>query len=366
MNSCFVLQRVKFVTGEQVDIVVREGEIADIVEAGTAQGSKIVDCSGMYISSGWIDLHVHAFSALDPYGDDIDKIGVNQGVTTIVDAGSCGANQFTKLIHDSKIHKTNVFAFLNVSEIGLKRIDELSQLEWINREKVLQTVEVYPEHIVGLKVRMSKSVVGENGITPLKIARQLANETKLPLMVHIGSGPPAITEIVSLLHKRDVITHFLNGKRNGLFDENGQSLHVLTEAIQRGVHLDVGHGTASFSFKVAEMAKQSGIDFDTISTDIYRGNRINGPVYDLAQTLTKFLYLGYPLQQIIDAVTVNPANWLNKPELADIQMGTTANLTLFTIDDEPMILTDSEGEQREATKKITAKGVVINGELITY
>lgn len=366
MNSCFVLQHVSFVTGEKVDIVVDGGKISRIVDAGTAVGPRVVDCLGMYVSSGWIDLHVHAFSALEPYGDNIDEIGVNTGVTTVVDAGSCGADEFPALIHDSKKYKTNVRAFLNVSEIGLKRIDELSQLEWINREKVLQTVAAYPEHIVGLKVRMSKSVVGENGITPLKIARQLADEVDLPLMVHIGSGPPDITEIVELLNKRDVITHFLNGKPNGLFGENGYPLEVLTEAIGRGVHLDVGHGTASFSFKVAEMAKQNGVDFDTISTDIYRGNRINGPVYDLAHTLTKFLYLGYPLQQIIESVTKKPAQWLRNPVLAQIQAGTTANLTLFTIDDEPTILTDSEGEQREATQKITAKGVVINGELITY
>lgn len=366
MNSNFVLQNVKYVTGEQVDIVIDDGNIAAILAAETAQGQHLVDCSGMYVSSGWIDLHVHAFSAFDPYGDDIDEIGVKQGVTTIVDAGSCGANQISELIASSKQYKTNLLAFLNISQIGLERIDELSQLEWIDREKVMQAIADYPDRIVGLKARMSKSVVDENGIAPLQIARKLSDETALPLMVHIGSGPPAITEIVALLKKRDVITHYLNGKPNGLFDENGEPLQVLTQAIERRVHLDVGHGTASFSFKIAEMAKQSQIDFDTISTDIYRGNRLHGPVYNLAYTLTKFLYLGYSLEKIINAVTIHPAKWLERPELAQIQTGATANLTLFTVENKPIILTDSEGDQRKSSKRITAKGVVINGELITY
>ena len=105
---------------------------------------------------------------------------------------------------------------------------------------------------------------------------------------------------------------------------------MLTDAIERGVHLDVGHGTASFSFQVAEAAKQQGIGFHTISTDIYRGNRLNGPVYSMASVLTKFLYLGYSLEEIIAAVTTKAAAWLGKPELGRIQVGDRANLTLFT------------------------------------
>ena len=57
------------------------------------------------------------------------------------------------------------------------------------------------------------------------------------------------------------------------------------------------------SFLVAEYAKAQGIKPDTISTDIYRGNRIHGPVYSLANVMTKFLYLGYSLQEVVSAVT---------------------------------------------------------------
>ncbi|CAM4110207.1 amidohydrolase/deacetylase family metallohydrolase [Paenibacillus alkaliterrae] len=364
MRERFVLQNVKRVNGEDIDIVIENSKIAEVANAGSGQGKHILDYSGFYVSSGWIDLHVHAFPEFDPYGDEIDEIGVKQGVTTIVDAGSCGADRIADLVASRERSQTNVFAFLNISRIGLKRVDELSNLEWIDKEKVVQVVNEYKEFIVGLKARISKSVVGESGIEPLRIARSLSGETSLPLMVHIGSGPPNIEEIVPLLAERDVITHYLNGKENNLFDDEGKPLRVLTDAMERGVHLDVGHGTASFSFKIAEAAKHHRVNLNTISTDIYRGNRLNGPVYSMANVLSKFLYLGYSLEEVIAAVTTHAANWLDKPELGRIQVGDVANLTLFCLQNKPITLIDSEGDKRVAEKRIEPKGVIVNGELL--
>lgn len=366
MDKRIVIRHVKRVSGEEIDIVVDNGLIAGITAAGEGQGELEWDGQDAYVSSGWIDMHVHAFPEFDPYGDEIDEIGVKQGVTTIIDAGSCGADRIGDLIQSSRRAKTNLFAFLNISRIGLKRVDELSNLEWIDHDQVLHSVETYRDVIVGLKARISQSVVKESGIEPLRIARELSRETKLPLMVHIGSAPPDIREVIPLLQQKDIITHYLNGKPNNLFDADGHPLQVLTEAIGRGVHLDVGHGTASFSFKVAEAAKRHGINPETISTDIYRGNRLNGPVYSLASVLSKFLYLGYSLEETVATVTVNAADWLGKPELGRIQVGDTANLTLFTVKNEPTRLVDSEGVQRVADRRIETKGVVINGEFIVF
>ncbi|TCP29958.1 dihydroorotase [Scopulibacillus darangshiensis] len=364
MNKRFVLRNVKHVTEEKVDIVIEDGKIAEVTKPGSANGQKVFDYSGAYVSSGWIDLHVHAFPEFDPYGDKIDEIGVKQGVTTIVDAGSCGADRIADLVASREQSKTNLFAFLNISRIGLKRVDELSNLEWIDKKKAAEAANRYKEVVVGLKARISKSVVRESGIEPLRIARELSSETSLPLMVHIGSAPPSIEDVIPLLEKGDVVTHYLNGKSNNLFDENGEPLQVLLDAIDRGVHLDVGHGTASFSFKIAEAAKRHQIGLDTISTDIYRGNRLNGPVYSMANVLSKFLYLGYSLEEVIAAVTTHAANWLKKPELGRIKVGDPANLTLFAVQDGPVTLTDSEGEQRVAERRIETKGVVVHDELI--
>ncbi|WHY91488.1 amidohydrolase/deacetylase family metallohydrolase [Neobacillus cucumis] len=365
MTARFVLQNIKMTDETAADIVVENKKIVEIAPPGTGVGEKIIDFkSKVYVSSGWIDMHVHAFPEFDPYGDDIDEIGYKLGVTTIIDAGSTGADRIHDLVSNSKKAKTNVFAFLNISRIGLKQIDELSDLSWLDEQKLRNAVKENKDFIVGLKARISKSVVGPNGVEPLKIARKFSKETDLPLMVHIGSGPPDINEVLDLLEKNDVITHYLNGKANNLFEESGKPLPKLMNAIERGVHLDVGHGNASFSFQTAEQAKEHGIHFNTISTDIYRKNRLHGPVYNMANILTKFLYMGYPLKEVIDAVTVNAAKWLKKPALGRILAGDIANLTLFSVEDQAVTLLDSEGEERQADQKIVVKGVVINGEYI--
>lgn len=366
MDSSFVLKNVSLINGKRIDITIKDKRISSITEANQSLEKQMIDCSNMYVSSGWIDLHVHAFKDFDPYGDDIEEIGINSGVTTVCDAGSCGADRIGDLIERGKKSKTELLAFLNVSSIGLKRVDELSDLSWIDEDKIVNAVKKYSNSIVGLKVRMSNSVIGKNGLKPLLIARRIADKTALPLMVHVGSSPPDITEIVSYLKKGDVITHFLNGKANRLFQTNGKLYPEVSDAIDRGVHLDVGHGTASFSFETGKMAKENNIYFDTISTDIYRGNRENGPVYSMAHTLSKFLYLGYALPEVINGVTINAAKWLNRPKLGRIQVGDKANLTLFSVENKPTNLTDSEGNVHRTKKMITAKGVVINGEVIIY
>ncbi len=359
-----VLHNVKRISGEEIDLIIKNGYITKIENVGSGQEKEIIDCTGMYVSSGWIDMHVHAFPEFNPYGDEIDEIGIKQGVTTIVDAGSCGADRISDLAESGERSRTNIFAFLNISKLGLKRVDELSNLDWIDKGQVLEVVNKYNDFIVGLKARMSKSVVGDLGVKPLRIARELSSETSLPLMVHIGSGPPYIEDIVSILQKDDIITHYLNGKSNNLFDDAGKPLQVLIDAVERGVCLDVGHGTASFSFKVAEDARKNAIGLGTISTDIYRGNRLNGPVYSMANVLSKFLYLGYSLQEVINAITTKPATWLHKPELGRIQVGDVANLTLFNVHAESIELIDSEGDSRIGEIRIKPTGVVLNGEFI--
>lgn len=93
MGTENVLRNLRLVDGRSVDISIKEGLITAITPPGQAEGRTLLDCSGLYGSSGWIDLHVHAVPELDPYGDQIDEIGVKQGVTTLVDAGSCGADR---------------------------------------------------------------------------------------------------------------------------------------------------------------------------------------------------------------------------------------------------------------------------------
>ncbi|KRG08563.1 amidohydrolase/deacetylase family metallohydrolase [Staphylococcus sp. NAM3COL9] len=364
MKSSGIIKNIATLDNRRVDILLNNGVIEKISNDNLLEGHILFDGSNSFVSTGWIDLHVHAFSDFSPYGDEIDEIGVKQGVTTIVDAGSCGSDRVSELYERAQSSHTNVFSFLNISKIGLERIDELSNLEWIDMSQCIEAAEDFKDMIIGLKARISSSVVKGNGTIPLERAVEISEQLKLPIMTHIGSAPPKIQDVLPLLRKGDVITHFLNGKANNLFDEKGEPLIVLKDAMRRGVNLDVGHGNASFSFEVAQQAQRRNIHFDSISSDIYKKNRLEGPVFSLSNVLTKFLYLGYTLDEIIKAVTEKPAEIINKPNLAEFKEGITANLTIFDVTDAEQILIDSHEHEVTTNKVIKERGVVANGKFI--
>lgn len=360
-----VIKNVLLTNGQKTDILIENGRIKDIVANAEGFYPVLLDAEGMYASPGWIDLHTHAFPKYKPYCASPDKIGYQTGVTTVVDAGSSGANTIEEFYKIAKTARTRVLAFLNVSRVGLERIDELANLDSISWEAIRDTANAYPSFIIGLKARMSASVIGDSGLKPLQLAVKYSTTLNKPLMVHIGSTPPMLHEILSLLNKGDILTHCYHGKSpNHIFQNNGEVDPALADAVQRGVYLDVGHGKSSFSFQIAKKAKETGIFFDTISTDIYEDNQINGPVYSMADTLTKFLTLGYSLETIIRAVTETPAQILNQPRLGNFNSGSYAEFTFFTVEKETKILTDSLGNEIITSQVIKPQAVFLGGEYI--
>ncbi|MGV2806251.1 amidohydrolase/deacetylase family metallohydrolase, partial [Clostridium perfringens] len=107
LEQRFIIRNVKTVHEDKpFDIVMENGFITEITDANMAHGANSFDGTGLYVSSGWIDMHVHAVAKLAPYGDAIDEIGVKQGVATIIDAGSCGADTIGELAAEVARSKT--------------------------------------------------------------------------------------------------------------------------------------------------------------------------------------------------------------------------------------------------------------------
>ena len=91
-----------------MDVAVVKDKIAAVEkDIPASQAGKVVDASGLYVTPGLIDIHVHighggapldwftpeGRSHLTPYGIPAD-IALQSGVTTMVDAGSSGADTF--------------------------------------------------------------------------------------------------------------------------------------------------------------------------------------------------------------------------------------------------------------------------------
>lgn len=348
-----------------VDIALQDGRIAAIGKVqGNAQHER--DLAGRYyLSAGWIDSHVHCYPKSPIYHDEADAIGVAHGVTTVVDAGSTGAEHIDDFYRLTRAAQTQVYALINIARTGIVTQNELADMTQIDGEAVQQAVARLPDFIVGLKARISSSVVGENGVQPLIKAKAIQQETGgLPLMVHIGNNPPNLDQIADLLTTGDIITHCFNGKPNRILTPQGELKAAVKQAIARGVKLDVGHGSASFSFEVARAAIAQGILPDTISSDIYCRNRLAGPVHNLAHVMSKFFSVGMTLPQVIDCVTVNAAAGLRLLRKGQLKIGYDADLTVFSVKEETRPFIDSEGEQVAGEKHLVPLAAVVAGTWI--
>lgn len=339
--------------GEKKDILIQNGKITKVAEE--IQGNEnVIDVSGCIVTPGFIDIHTHCYP--DTFlGMMPDTLGIERGSTTIIDAGSSGADNY-KEFRENYIDKakTKVFTLLNLSKEGLIRGHELDDLQKIDLAGLNEILKAYDDNIVGLKVRASASVVGDLGMEPIEIGAKTAQKTGKSLTVHVGNYPPALTDVLNLLGKGDIVTHAFHGKKGGILDDDGYIIPEAREARERGVLFDIGHGEASFSFRVFQQALREGFDCDIISTDLHQGN-YNGPVYNLAAVATKVINCGESLEEAIEKCTSVPAKHYGLKELGEIQAGYIADLNIMELTDCQEEAQDSIGDSLAISRKLILK-----------
>jgi dihydroorotase len=323
---------------------------------------------GVYISPGWVDLHAHVYDGFTSLSVPPDEVGLAQGVHLLADAGSAGEatiDGFARYVVPAA--RTGLRAWLNIGSHGLVHLREVSDLAWIDVDRTLAAVARHRELVCGVKVRSSGAIVGNMGLQPLELARLVAREMGLPLMVHIGESPPLIGDVLDRLGEGDVVTHCFHGKVGMPWRPGGSPSDALRRALERGVRLDVGHGRASFSFEIAERAIASGWLPNSISTDLHVRN-VAGPVHDLATTMTKLLGCGMNLSQVIAAVTAGPRLVLASKDSWLGENGLVRHATLFRVADSPpdrRTYRDVHGIVRHFDHHVIPQATIVNGQLMT-
>jgi len=328
-------------------------------EAGTSED--------LYLSPGWVDLHAHVYDGFTQLGVQADEVGLSGGVHVVADAGSAGEatiDGFARYLVPSA--RTRLRAWLNIGSHGLVHLREVSDLAWIDVDRTLDAIARHRGLVCGVKVRSSGLIVGTMGLQPLELARLVASEAGLPLMVHIGEAPPLIDDVLDRLREGDVVTHCFHGKVGNPWQPDGSPTPSLRRALDRGVRLDVGHGRASFSFQVAERAIAAGWLPDSISTDLHVRN-IAGPVHSLATTMAKLLSCGMSLHQVIAAVTAHPRRVLGCQEPWLDEGGLIRHGTLFQVTEGPPSrhdYTDADGVVRQFDRCVIPRAAIVNGQVL--
>ena len=333
------------------------------------EASNVLDARERLVTPGMIDLHVHVFPGISHFGIEPDPTCLVRGATTVVDAGSAGADTFPgfrKFVID--VSATRILAQLNISSQGMltQEIGEFEIPEYANVDKACKMIEQHRDVILGVKVRLTReTIVSErSGMLPLERAREAADACGLPIMVHPQAAwCDSIDDILEVMGERDILTHCFHGMDCGILDERGQVRPSVHKAMARGVVFDVGHGAGSFSWRVVESALEQGIQPQTISSDLHIYN-VNGPVYDLANVLTKFLYLGLSLDEAIAKVTSIPAQTLlMEKKIGTLAAGAWGDAVVFELSQGRIQLLDAHGEIRSGSQRLAPVAVVKGGQL---
>jgi dihydroorotase len=263
---------------------------------------------------------------------------------------------------------TRLYALLNIAAQGMLHADigEFDDLRYASVPRALATIEQHRDLILGIKVRLTRDTIAsaESGLRPLALAREAADAAQLPIMVHPQAAwCDSIDDILNLMRAGDVLTHCFHGMSHGILDERGHIRPAVLDAIERGVVFDLGHGAGSFSWEIAEQALAQGVTPQTISSDLHVYN-VNGPVFDLATTASKFLHLGLSLDEVLSRVTAAPAQAMRMPQqLGTLQVGAAGDAVVLDLEEGTFPFWDSQGVLRTGEVRLTPREVVRDGRI---
>ena len=341
--------------GEPADVAVSDGLIAAVGPALPRDARVVVDVAGKLVTPGLIDLHTHVGPGY--WGIDPDPIAWYSGVTTWVDAGSAGAYNLAGLRRVAAGAQVRVPALLNISALGLVgRTGESRDLGNCDTGLAIDTIQANRDLIRGVKVRIDRDTVGDNGVEPLRRGLAAAQACGVPVMVHIGTRPPALDEVLGLLRPGDIVTHCASGLAVPLGP-------AVAAAVGRGVLLDLGHGSGAFAFDVLERQLDAGLRPYTISTDLH-ARSLYGPVFDLPTTLAKLLAAGLTREEVLAAATIHPARALGLPG-GRLTAGAPADLAVFDVREEEFEVTDAHRQVRRSPVRLVNEMTYVGGRALT-
>lgn len=362
-------------TFKRQDIGVSDGKIAAVSERiAVHEKAKVIDASGCVVAPGLIDMHCHIYPNFPGEDDGLPTIHgeahmFRSGVTTAVDAGTCGCRDFwyfkENYIDPSKLR---IFAFVNIAERGMVGFpSEQNPSEFLPYTAAAIAKEA--NCVVGIKtahywvgIPFDKEHPAWASVDSAVLAGELCGK---PVMVDFQPNLPERTYeelVLEKLRRGDIHTH-IYAQQFPILDSQGKVNDFLFEARRRGVIFDLGHGAGSFWFRNAVPSYEQGFYPDTISTDLYADN-MNGPVFNLLHIMSKYLAIGMPLEEILYRTTKRPAEIIGHPELGDLQIGRVADIAVLKVEKTEIQFADSGHASLPGSSRLECLLTVRNGEIV--
>jgi dihydroorotase len=347
-----------------LDLAIRDGRIAAVRKGIPASAAaEVVDAGGRLVVPGLIDDHVHARDAELPPTEFLAT-----GVTTMVDAGSRGADNIDQIIAIAQGAPNRMRLMLNIGRLGNNpggRAEFLDGVEQADVERAKAAVAKHRQWIIGMKVRLSRGVAADNDMVVLKRALEVADSTRLPLMIHIGDSASPLPSILALLRPGDIITHMYAPTPNGILDARGRVLPEVHAARRRGIRFDFSNGlNEHWDWSVSEKALAQGFPPDTIATDLTVAGR-KEQVLDLPNVMSKMLLLGMSLKDVLACVTVNASKTFRELNpYGSLAVGAVADVTILELGTGGYEFVDNYRNKRSGQQRLLTRGVVMGGKRV--
>ena len=367
------------------DIGILDGRIAAIEPTLPGDAAReVVDLSGKVVIPGMIDTHGHVYQHVTgKFGLNADMVGVDFGVTTVVDQGgpSCMTIPgFRAFITEPA--KTRVLCFISAYLVGGLEghlYPDLYGPGQLNVEHTVRAARENADLVRGIKAHAEIGGASRWGLEVIKIGKEIARGAGLPLYIHLGQLWPeadgvtidpdeVVRALIPLMEAGDVLAHPFTRHPGGFIStETGEVHPVVWAALERGVTVDVGHGS-HFSFDMARRVLKAGIPVHTLGADMHGYNvRVPGAgteraanpffgvaPFNLTNAMTKLLALGMTLPQIVATVTSNPAAMLRMGDsIGSLQVGREADVSVLDVLDGRFELADNSGE------KVVSSGMIV-------
>ena len=372
---------------DSLDVAITDGRIAAVDKDLAGSAHELVDITGSVVSPGFIDLHAHTYHATSGLIRDPDVLsGVYAGVTTFVDAGGVGPSHW-HVLADQIIPNatTHIYALLSmfslVDDATAASLDE--PRDWLGRildpEGVKRVARENPERVLGIKIHVMPRHLEEYGMRHLHLAREVADDLGLPILMHIGDiGPKTLPETqtdvtsaaLDLLAPGDIMTHLFTPLKGGGLDDDGRVLPALRAAQERGVWMDTAIGDYQFGWEKAEAVLDQGMRPDTIASDIelfadgapthdilvVDGRTVGGrqaSQFTMVEYAAFFVELGFSLPQVIEMATANPAQAMRIADRAgSLEPGRSADITILDDIRGEFLLRDVTGVSRVGSRAL--------------
>src|ERR1700744_1547190 len=378
------------------DIAIKAGKIAAIGRDLAVDGAKIVDVAGKLVLPGMIDTHGHIYQYVTgKFGLNADMVGVDSGVTTVVDQGgpSCmtipGFRHF--VVGPSK---TRVLCFISAYLVGGLEghlYPALYGPDQVDVKATIRAGRANPDIVRGVKAHAEIGGASRWGLEVVKLWKRIASELGVPLYIHLGQLWPVkdgatidpdevVRALMPLMEPGDVLAHPFTRHPGGFVSTATGEVHpVVWAALERGVTVDVGHGS-HFSFEMARRTLAAGIRPHTLGADMHGYNvRVPGEgdssksdnpfvgvaPFNLTHAMTELMTLGLTLPEIIATVTSNAAKMLKMEDsIGSLQVGREADISVLELLRGRFTLSDNSGETVIAPELLTPAFAIRAGKVM--